>query len=360
MLVFLSHYPEDITDVRDGMTQRIAAIDSIFKDVERVYLKIDFRGNKRHRVRTSGLVRVDSLNWFLHHRYILQTVRRARWVYIHSMHNAVYLLPYLRLLREKLIVDLHGIVPEETLFLGKPTWARVLGRAERGAVDNARLVIVVTQRMADHLLSKHGGRMDPSRVVLFPNVSLGHQMAMERPVEDRARGGIRLIYAGTAGTWQKTDLMLQTLRRLTILHTELQACLYVHQGSVTGLQREVTQLGLNSSVSVGSLSHDQILKQYQSADAGFVLREDILLNQVAMPTKLAEYMSHGVVPIVLSPDLGDFMQWGYRYLTIEDLFSPEKMNPAVLHTMRVTNYRIMADISSQAAKAKMVLESVIN
>lgn len=360
VIVFLSHYPEDVTDVRDGMSQRIAAIDSIFRDVERVYLSIDFRRNKRHRVRTNGRVRVDSLNWFLHHGYIVQCLRRARWVYAHSLHNAIYALPYFKYLRDKLIVDLHGIVPEETLFLGKPNWARVLGLVERSAINNSRLIVVVTQRMADHLLRKYSGRINPARIFLLPNVEFGQETTQRLSSEPRMPDKVRLIYAGTVGNWQKTDLMLQTLDRITSLHPRLTASLYVHQASVTQLQEGLMRLGLNGRVIVGSLRHNEILKEYAKMDAGFVLRDDILLNQVAMPTKLAEYMSHGVVPIVLSPDLGDFMRWGYRYLTIEDLFNADKLNPAPLHEMRVANWRIMAQISTQAAEAKKTLKSVIN
>ena len=42
-------------------------------------------------------------------------------------------------------------------------------------------------------------------------------------------------------------------------------------------------------------------------------REEILVNAVACPTKLVEYMYWGVVPVVITPNIGDFMNpliWG--------------------------------------------------
>jgi glycosyltransferase involved in cell wall biosynthesis len=360
MLVFLSHYPEDATDVRDGMTQRIAAIDSIFKDVERVYLTISFRRHKRRRVRTEGLVRVETLNFYLHHKIIVRYLRRARSVYVHSVHNAIFVWPYFRYLRDRFVVDLHGIVPEETAFLGKRNWARILSQVEKSSISSSRLIIAVTQKMADHVARKYSASINPSRILVLPNVELyGQTPSLLRP-EQSAHDGIRLIYAGTVGAWQNTDLMLQTLQRATAIHSNLHAYVYAHPESVAKLQEEVTRLHLNSRVTVGSLPHDKILKEYESADAGFVLRDDVLLNQVAMPTKLAEYMSHGVVPIVVSPDLGDFMRYGYRYLTIEDLYDADKLKPVALLEMRATNLRIMRSICNQAAEAQRVLKSVVS
>lgn len=359
MMVFLSHYPEDVSDVRDGMSQRIVAIDSIFRNVERAYLNISFRWHKRHQVRARGLVRIELVNFYLHHRSIVQYLRRAELVYVHSIHNAIFIAPYLKHFRDKLVVDLHGIVPEETVFLGKPTWARVLSRVERRAIHDARRVVVVTQRMADHLMSKYRGRIDPARLLLLPNVDLTGVAVRERGLREGARNCIRIIYAGGAGTWQKTDLLLRTLFRMQTLGRQFQAYIYVQPESVAHLQKEVMKLSLSGGVVVGSLSHEQILHEYQSADLGFVLRDDILLNQVAMPTKLAEYMANGVVPIVLSPDLGDSLKYGYRYLTIENLFDADKLKPGVLREMRVENFRVMAEMSAQAREARELLRSMV-
>jgi len=359
MLVFLSHYPGDVLDVRDGMSQRIAAIDSIFKDVERTYLHISFRGHKRQRARTQGLVRVETLNFYLHHWSIVRYLRRARFVYVHSIHNATFIAPYLKFLRNRLIVDLHGIVPEETAFLGKPAWARVLRFAEEVAVNNSRLIVVVTQRMGEHLLKKYRGDVLPSEILLLPNVEWRETGAGASRAKPTAHEGIRLIYAGTVGAWQNTDLMLRTLARVMAIRADLRACVYVHPDSVASLEGEVRRLGLNGRVTSGSLPHEQVLREYAKADAGFVLRDDILLNRVAMPTKLAEYMSYGVVPIVLSPDLGDFMRYEYRYLTIEDLYDTHKLNPTALAEMRLANFRIMESIAAQADEARRMLASMV-
>ena len=50
-----------------------------------------------------------------------------------------------------------------------------------------------------------------------------------------------------------------------------------------------------------------------------MLRDDSPVNRVSCPTKLVEYLSFGLIPVVRSPHLGDFHRLGYAYVTEEEL-----------------------------------------
>jgi hypothetical protein len=78
-----------------------------------------------------------------------------------------------------------------------------------------------------------------------------------------------------------------------------------------------------------------------------------------MPTKLYEYICYGVVPIVLSPDIGDFVELGYRYLRVEDLLSPETLSHENLNAMRIANARVLAKIDQQSQKAVKTLRDFV-
>ena len=50
------------------------------------------------------------------------------------------------------------------------------------------------------------------------------------------------------------------------------------------------------------------------------MRDDIVLNRVAAPTKLIEYLSYGLIPIVKTINIGDSVKMGYEYILYnEDL-----------------------------------------
>jgi hypothetical protein len=351
MVVFVSDYPKAENE-RDGMMQRILEIDSIFSAAPRLYLLVYLKKHWRRVAYSSGLVRVERVNLFRHYSYITRCFAAASCVYIHSLWNAMRVLPWMKKFRDKIIADAHGVVPEEMVFLGRIAWAAVCGVAERAMVRNVRLLVVVTQKMADHFGRKYPVEIDASQVITLPNFDFrnGYQSVVSRP--EKGPRQLRLIYAGGVQKWQNIDLMLATLRRLTDVRRDWLASLYVPAEAVQEVQGKVDYLGCDSLVRVGSLVHGEVLRQYATADVGFVLRERSLVNEVAMPTKLVEYIRYGVVPIVLSPDIGDFRQYGYRYLTIEDLLDPSKLERQGLEEMRRSNYRCMATIGALAHSAR--------
>jgi hypothetical protein len=265
-------------------------------------------------------------------------------------------LPFLRRFRGKIIVDVHGVVPEEMLFVDKPFEAAVCQAVERVMVRNAHLLIVVTQKMACHFLQKYRDDVDPSRLVTLP--VLDSRYAEQRSLHPKRKAGtLHLVYAGGVQKWQNIDLMLQTLQQLASFRQDWRAGIYVPPEAVRDVQNKVKLLRCGRHIEVGSFTHDEVVSKYLTIDLGFVLREATLLNEVAMPTKLVEYITYGVVPVVLSPDIGDFVQYGYKYLTLQDLFDHRKVDHAALEAMRASNFQTLASIHASASEARKRIAS---
>ena len=73
------------------------------------------------------------------------------------------------------------------------------------------------------------------------------------------------------------------------------------------------------NLQVGSKSYSDLCKDvYMKAHYGYVLRDDITVNNVACPTKIADYFKYRIVPIVSSPKIGDFTDLGMKYITLEE------------------------------------------
>lgn len=356
-LLVVSEYPHHEYDF--GVMQRVAAIDGLFADTPRLYLFVSFKRVLRRRVETRGPVRVEWVNYFLHQRYIVKLLEHARWIYVHNCLNGIKLIPHYRRFGPKIIADLHGVVPEEIEFLGEPITAKIFQMVERQMVRHCRLLVVVTRRMGQHFLDKYPGYADASRIIVLPNFNFRNAPAVSSRHPEGESPDLRLIYAGSAGKWQNLDLMLEVLARLKQARPGTRASLFVPRQSLPELAIKIGRLGLNGSVELGSRSPEGILEEYARADAGFVLRDDILLNRVAMPTKLVEYINYGIVPIVLSPDIGDFPDYGYRYLTIDNLSDPQMTESDRLEEMRQANVKCLAAIYADASKARDALRTLI-
>jgi hypothetical protein len=343
------------------MLQRVAAIDSLFSDFERLYLQISFQRYRRLHVQSRGRVKVVSANFFLHRRFVARCLRDAEKIYVHTCLNAIKVFPWIQELRSKIVIDLHGLVPEQFALSGNNVLARVFGPIERWTIRNSSLLIAVTDRMAEHFVRKYPNEADPRRILTLPIFESEASARNAIPLAGPRKSGmpLRLVYAGGAQSWQNVGLMLQTLRRLTNGRNDVHMSIYAPPDGVRGIERQVSSLGLGKITEVGSLSHEDLLEKYAEVDAGFVLRDDVPVNQVSMPTKLVEYMTYGVAPIVLSPYIGDFPRHGYRYLLLDELFDPDKLAPSSLEEIRGANFRAVASIRAVTLEARAALRAII-
>lgn len=309
MILVVGQYP-DATNSRDGMVQRIAAVDRLLEPHERTYLTLvhePFRDTRAALKRVAPRVRSVQLNWFDAGDVELLSglVKEARCLVVHSLHWAQHVLPLYR--ARPVITDLHGVVPEEHAFVGAHEEAAHFASVERAVMRHGFRHIAVSDAMADHFRTRYA-ELKPS---LFTLPVLAPPT--ERPALDERKGAsLRILYSGGTHAWQNIDLMLDSIAR-----SRLSLPVELLTPDVTGMRERVARRKLEARVSIRSLPPERMPEAYAQAHLGFVLRDDNLVNRAACPTKLQEYLAHGVVPIVLSPHIGDFATMGYRYVSLD-------------------------------------------
>jgi len=69
---------------------------------------------------------------------------------------------------------------------------------------------------------------------------------------------------------------------------------------------------------IKSVLPDKVMQYYRKSTFGLILRENNIVNSVACPTKLTEYIQNDIIPIVDLEDIGDFKKMGYRYIKGKD------------------------------------------
>jgi len=63
---------------------------------------------------------------------------------------------------------------------------------------------------------------------------------------------------------------------------------------------------------------EEVIHEIRDCHFGILLRDDIAVNNVACPTKLIEYLSCGVLPVLKTSHIGDFERYGMNYIPLED------------------------------------------
>jgi len=318
--------------------QRVQAIDDVFQSVERVYLDVSYRRNVLlHISRPSDKVKVWHLNFFLHFWLIMFLGLKGKCLYVHSVYKAQFILP-LYFLRP-VFTEMHGIVPEELASCGSKIGTWFFDIIEACAVARSYALITVTRAMAEHLRKKH--RLSNIKTYVFPNMRCGESQTV-RSVS-ASDDVYTIIYAGGTDHWQNADMMLDVIGKLKEKFKFI-----ILTGDPEWFRTRFRDKGLEGKVELLSVSRSEVEDYYARADFGFLLRNDHPVNRVACPTKLTEYLSAGVLPIVIQPNIGDFAAYGCSYLLLDDLLAMKLPDVEGLERMREANRAVIRKMESDS------------
>lgn len=209
-----------------------------------------------------------------------------------------------------MVLDLHGLPPEELALSGHVLKSRLYGISERIVIHRAATVIAVTQAMVAHFKRKYPAVKTNYQVfAIVPR----HLPAQPPLLAETAKDDVvNVLYSGNTQSWQNIVLMVELIRNNLSPHIRY----YILTGEVEIMRKHLEKAGLagHKAISVQTVSPGSLKTYYEKAHYGFILRDDIPLNHVACPTKLIEYLYYGIMPVVKSPDIGDFRELGYEYL----------------------------------------------
>lgn len=344
MIVFVAPFPA-LSDEKDGFVQRIASIDSLVSDLPRVYLEISFRRFWIARQHCFGKATALQLNAFRHFFEIMSWYKKASSVYVHSIYGSLMALPAYWLVKP--ITDLHGVVPEELLFKGKPWRARLFNLIERIVMRQSVALVYVTSAMQQHFQQKYGRHSSADRTIaILPKLT--DERSQIKNVLGSRRDPKAVVYAGGLQPWQNVPLMVEAAAKAPHFR------FIFLSGEAEALQR-LAFMGKVADFSCTSVEPDQVPDYYLNCTYGFVLRDPVVLNRVACPTKLVEYLHWGVIPIVLSPDIGDFLTLGFAYISLEEFRLGHLPDENKVTRMRIKNRQIVErlQLSCESELAKL-------
>ncbi|MDE2361421.1 MAG: hypothetical protein KGM42_01985 [Hyphomicrobiales bacterium] len=227
---------------------------------------------------------------------------------------------------------------------------------EREAVMKSDVVVCVSKEMQLHLAAKHAVPLDRFLVCpIFPRTP----PALRSPDDDEARETTRplVIYAGGTQVWQRIGDMARAIASLRNRMDFL--CLTPHPDVLRAHLREAKVPEWEIQRNVYSASHADVLAKYRLAQYGFLLRDGSIVNRVSCPTKLVEYLAHGVVPVLESESVGDFIAHGMRFLKVRDLEAgiPDE---ATRREMVEANYKVLKRLADQSRYGLGQLEKVLH
>ena len=211
--------------------------------------------------------------------------------------------------RSKLITDLHGAVPEEMLFHYPPSRKRDIcirqeTELERDMVITSDYITCQSENMIEHLNEKH----PQGRAQFHPfQCSVRSELfRFDQGLRTRYRrllGLIRdetlFIYCGSFAKWQQIDYSVKIFAEYQKNFELAASFLILSPGMPDDVIAYARKLGVSEGkIRVMKVEHEEVSGYLNAADIGFLIREDCVVNRVASPTKLGEYLACGLPVIV--------------------------------------------------------------
>jgi hypothetical protein len=283
MILFISPNP-NTQEEHEGYFRRVAAIDKLFRGEKKLYFD-------------------DIENYELKAKAIIE----ANLIYVHSIYQAKKILENYPLFKDKIITDLHGIVPEEEAFAGNVANSKIMNEVEKRVFKYCKNFVVVSEQMRKHFINKYNLKGSIKWIVL--PIFDEHENHSEKSWKT-----LSVVYAGGSQKWQRTDLIVESINKT---YEKYNFKILTHQPEAFS---DIIS-NAKKNVLIKSVNPVQVGAYYKDSHMGFILRDDIPLNNVSCPTKLIEYLSNDIVPIVLSPSIGDFRVLGYSYIKLDDFLA---------------------------------------
>ena len=213
----------------------------------------------------------------------------------------------------QLVFDAHGVDLEEALADGrlKPNSAayRLRLRMLKEAIGRANWLLPVSTSLIKHL-DQDGFVTGEIQVVpcvsslpVPSTIDLEDERQHAREALDVSDRTV-VLYLGGASSWQQPRFMLECFQKIRKVLSD--AFFLVLTGNPKFFLQLLRREGLpEQCYCVKSVPHDQVYSWAAAADIGLLMRKKNIINEVASPTKYAEYLSLGI-PVALTDVLDDF------------------------------------------------------
>lgn len=226
------------------------------------------------------------------------------------------------------VLWVQGAWPEESFMRHHSAIRkRVLDIIEKLAIKRAARVILVSESMRTHLENKHRIRLD--NVFIMP--CFNDQLCEENFMIDNKYKENIFLYVGNLSNWQCFDKILKMYKFIENSVSNTRLLIYTKE------QLKANKLAKKYKIehySVDYVKSSELSSRIGCAKFGFVLREDTVVNQVATPTKLSNYLANGIIPIY-SSCLDDFNHQirNTKYaISIDKLVDDEEIRDKVVNS----------------------------
>lgn len=209
----------------------------------------------------------------------------------------------------RILYDNRGLPIEESLYSHPNGLLHRLNRIVKSKSINyskfhCDMYNFVTNNMREYLLEKYNYRKNLPFTIIptLYNPKKIEPLVLEhiKSREGYKDGDSIICYVGSGAAWQETDRLIKIISKIHE-HNDLIRFFILTNAEISELDSIPKEL--HKRITVKQVQHNEMMYYLHLSNIGIVIRDDNIINQVAAPTKIAEYITSGL-PILYSGKIG--------------------------------------------------------
>lgn len=265
----------------------------------------------------------------------------------HIVGEYSYAWQALRFIKKKIkcIIDVHGASAEEYEYSShnfNKSKYNYINYLELKGMKRADLIICQSNEMKRYLLSKYLF-LNPEKIIPFRCSADNERFKILNFNKSDLRkqlgfdeNDIIFVYSGGLMKWQKIELSLQIFNQFKHAYSQAKLLILTKEISTAHTLAETYCSDYLDSIKIMSVKFDEVAKYLNICDVGFLIRDNVLMNSVAFPTKLAEYMMCGL-PVISSKVSEKWIENSiYIYLITDTTINAESLKSFIKNSDKET------------------------
>ena len=232
-------------------------------------------------------------------------------------------------LNKKIISDIRGAIPEEIYFkhgFAHSFFSKQASKLEKFIFENSDYFFFVSENMKEYYSEKY--HIDSSRNSVFPTIVNERYFFYSAEKRNKFRSLLKLqnkfvyIYVGGIDKWQRLDEIIQTFDNLK--NDDLYLLIITTDPSY--VNKLLLDLRINSNnILVTTSKYEDVPNYLNASDAGLIIRENNIINHVASPTKVNEYLSCGLKIVDRLDKIGDisYSKKNVKYMPLQSILKQQ-------------------------------------
>jgi glycosyltransferase involved in cell wall biosynthesis len=208
------------------------------------------------------------------------------------------------------VLDVRGISAEEAVLRrnGKRGLAfLLLSRLTKRELSKSDRLSCVSDNLKEWIKTFCGREAQTVIPCCVEEKTIGFDMAKRRILREKlgfSEADKVLVYSGGIGVWQKINDTIKIFAQIAKLKTAYRFLFLSREENY--LKKKIQEMALpNERCIIKSCCYEKIHDYLTACDAGIIIRDNNIVNNVACPIKIGEYLASGL-PVILTKGIGEF------------------------------------------------------